>query len=118
MWTSAEGATWNLVADPFEASAYIREILPTGTGYVTSGYVKGADDGGDRFWWSTDGRSWEVSTPDFISDGPLPLGGEVAQWDDKVVTAVGTEDGVRLWTSADGDTWDQLPASSSLDHTD
>jgi hypothetical protein len=118
VWTSADGATWNLVADPFEPGAYIREILPTGTGYVTSGYVEGADAGGDRFWWSSDGASWEESDIDFLNDAFLPLGGEIARWGDKVVTAVGTEDGVRLWTSADGDTWEPLPASPSLDHTD
>ncbi len=117
VWTSADGASWNLVADPFGPGAYVREILPTGTGYVTSGYIE-ASDGGDRFWWSTDGRSWQESNTDFLDDGFLPPGGEIAQWDDKVVTAVGTEDGVRLWTSADGDTWEQLPASPSLDHTD
>ena len=118
VWTSADGSTWNLVADPFGPGAYVREILPTSTGYVTSGFVEGADDAGDRFWWSPDGASWKESSPDFISDAYLPPVRALAHWDDKVVTAVGTEDGIRLWTSADGDTWEPLPASPSLDHTD
>lgn len=34
------------------------------------------------------------------------------------MTVANTNDGVRLWTSTEGRTWEQLPASPALDHTD
>lgn len=116
VWASTDGTTWDLVEDPFGPGAYVWDILPTEDGFVTYGYVEGLD-GGDRIWWSSDGRSWEGSSPDFISDGFLVEPGLV-RWSDKILAAIQTEDGIKLWTSTDGRTWEQLPASPTLERTD
>jgi hypothetical protein len=62
VWTSDDGSDWTLVADAFPDGAYIGDILPTATGFITKGFVDGSEGGG-AIWSSTDGTSWdEVDT--------------------------------------------------------
>ncbi len=116
VWTSDDGSVWDLVEDPFGSGAYIGEILPTGDGFVTQGFIDGPG-GGEYIWLSTDGRAWDQMALDFLDAGYL-AGPGLVRWGDKILSAVQTEDGIRLWTSTDGRTWEQLPASPLLAGTD
>ena len=118
VWTSVDGSDWDLVEDPFGAGAYIGEILPAGDGFVTHGYVEGPDGGGERFWLSTDGRSWEESPADFLNDSGFYAEPGLVRWGEKILSVVNTDEGIRLWTSTEGRTWEQLPASPTLSQTD
>ncbi len=125
VWTSADGSEWNLVEDPFGAGAYIEDILPFGQGFLIYGYIEGVDDTRDLIWWSREGRSWEEVPTDFLHPGSTSNGGFAQRpalgfvlWGDKILAAAETEAGIRLWISTDGRTWEQLPASPTLDHTD
>ncbi len=102
----------------FGPGAQVSDFTSTGRGVVATGYVEGPDSDGERFWWSSDGRTWEESPTDFLNESGFPVEPGIVRWGDQILTVVNTAEGVRLWTSTEGRDWAQLPASPALDHTD
>lgn len=118
---SENGINWVVLPDNetlFGPGAQVSYITSTGRGVVATGYAEGSDRDGERFWWSSDGRSWEESPADFLNESGFSVESGIVRWGDQILSVVNTAEGVRLWTSTEGRDWEQLPASPALDHTD
>ena len=119
-WRSADGITWEPIAD--EASAFanaeVRSITPFKGGFVAVGVVGNLQaPTGAVAWVSPDGGTWtRVDDPAFVagvavSVAPAPWGGVVA-----VGSTVDRKNAV-AWTSADGLAWRRAPDEPSRQHS-
>ena len=115
-WRSADGSTWEPVADDPAAfaDAEVRAIARLGDGYVATGVTGSVQEvTGSVAWTSPDGETWtRVDAPALrggraIALANAPFGGLVAVGSDR------TEDEALAWLSPDGRTWTQAPGEES-----
>jgi hypothetical protein len=115
-WRSAEGVTWEPVANDAAAfaDAEVRSIAPLGAGYVAVGVVGTVQEvTGSVAWTSPDGRTWSrVDAPDLgrgraVAVVAAPAGGLVAVGSDL------DEHEAFAWTSPDGRAWTLAPGEPS-----
>jgi hypothetical protein len=119
-WRSADGITWQPVADDAVAfaNAEVRSITAFNGGYVAVGVVGSVQQPtGAVAWTSPDGVGWtRVDDPSFVggvavSVAPAPFGGLVA-----VGSLVGRRSALS-WISPDGRSWTRSPGAPSLEHS-
>jgi len=115
-WRSADGVTWQPVADDAAAFAdsEVRAIVPAGDGYVAIGQTGDVQDiTGSVAWHSPDGTTWtRVDDPNLargraVAVIPAPFGGLVAVGSDL------DEHEAFAWTSPDGRAWSLAPSEPS-----
>ena len=118
-WTSADGATWQPVADDAmaDANAEVRGITMFSGGLVAVGVIGGVQNPTAAVaWTSSDGASWtRVESPAF-ADGEAV---SVAAGPQAGLVAVGAQIGRRVavsWTSPDGTTWTRATDEPSRIH--
>ncbi len=112
VWTSADGANWDLVSPRGEgfADATMFDVSIAGPGLV----AVGTDWEGPAFWWSDDGITWTRSGD---TEEPVPEFGHVVAEDITLVGGVVYATGFvwdanapspqpRLWMSPDGQAWE------------
>lgn len=116
---SEDGGPWEVLADEetmFGPGATINEIYSAGSNVIATGFVEGEGFGGEQFWVSSDGRSWDSSLT-VLSDFNAYPG--VVPWKDGVLSVSNGDAGIRLLTSLDGRDWETLPATDpALDHSE
>lgn len=119
-WRSADGITWEPVADDADAfaNAEVRSITALQAGFVAVGVVGSVQDPtGAVAWTSPDGVSWtRIDDPSFIggvavSVAPAPFGGLVA------VGSLVDRRSALAWVSPDGRSWTRSPSAPSLEHS-
>lgn len=115
-WRSADGVTWQPVADEPAAfaAAEVRSIVRLGAGYVAVGIAGGAQAAtGSVAWRSPDGASWtRIDDPELAKGRAVaiveaPFGGLVAVGSDL------DEGEALVWLSADGRSWHLAPSEAS-----
>ena len=115
-WISADGNTWQPVADDDTAfaNAEVRSIVPWETGFVAVGVLgSGQRPTGSVAWTSPDGQHWtRIDAPDLLLGRAValvtaPFGGLVA------VGADLNEHEAFVWLSEDGSSWRLVPGEAS-----
>lgn len=115
-WQSADGLTWQPVADDPAtfADAEVRAIVPFGSGYVAVGITGSVQDvTGSVAWTSADGRTWtRIDAPDLARGRAVAL--VEAPWGGLVAVGSGlNEEEALAWTSPDGRSWSLAPSEPS-----
>jgi hypothetical protein len=117
-WTSMDGTSWTRVPD--DSSFTGGEV--TDIEFITSGFLAlgrigtGQRGTGSTAWRSQDGIRWNRVDDTGLRDGLVEA---VAVARDGGLVAVGSdldEREARVWTSPDGETWEQVPADESRTH--
>ena len=118
---SEDGVSWEILPDHdtlFGPAAQIGEITSTGFGLIATGYVE-SEGGGERIWFSLDGKIWDESPADFLNSSDFfYLGPDTVRWGDKVLVVGNSDAGITLYTSVDGSDWDDLPPSPLMESTE
>ena len=118
LWRSPDGTSWDRVEVPaiFSPASAVAQLVGTGSGVV----AVGAEGGAPAAWWSADGVDWARS--DFrgpergrvtaVVAGPdgLRASGSAAPADGGAA-GVGAARAPSVWRSADGQSWEPVPAS-------
>ncbi len=127
LWASDDGVEWDLIENPFPAGAYV-DVQPAPHGFIATGFVESGEEPSDSpidLWSSSDGGySWVNIDTEFLgSPPPSPTAAHPAEpqftmWNERLLVGANTEDGIRLWSSVDTQTWEPLPTSGVLAHTD
>jgi hypothetical protein len=118
-WVSADGRTWQRVAEPFDGSRGT-DVVARDHGFLLAGAgtARVGEETRAAFWTSPDGRAWSAaaahdtfanSEPSAIArsaDGRIVAGG-------LGITPTGW---IRpaLWTSSDGTTWSPVPDAPAI----
>ncbi|HEX2273017.1 MAG TPA: hypothetical protein VHG90_03985, partial [Acidimicrobiales bacterium] len=117
LWRSADGSSWSRVERPeaFGAGSAVAQLVATGSGVV----AVGADRGAPAAWWSTDGTVWTRAgiggagpgriTAAVVAPDGLVAAGSMTPAD--ASTGADRRPLPAVWRSADGQSWQPVPAS-------
>jgi hypothetical protein len=119
-WTSADGFEWTEHEVPTLGAAVAERmttVIATTDGFLAGGSV-GPElaDRHARFWWSTDGATWEPIPDDSVAFANAEVRAIVAL--DAGFVAIGSVGNVQhitgsvAWTSADGRRWARVDAAA------
>lgn len=107
---SEDGVGWEILPDHdtlFGPAAQVGDIIAAGQGLVATGWVE-LDNGGERIWFSLDGRTWEESPADFLNDPRFYTGSGTVRWGDSVLVVVQSDAGFSIHTTVNGRDWEEL----------
>lgn len=105
LWWSPDGRTWERVRDLGSEGAY--SVGAGDEGFVVAGWRNNSSQQPYTVA-SGDGRSWfEASTPPGVAAGLVPRGGDWLAVSREVAVGVGEPSTARIWSSANGLTWEQ-----------
>jgi len=116
-WTSADGRTWERVADaPAFADARVEGLARLGGSVVAAGTAfTGADPIGAASWSWADGGPWERASDKDLDGGQM----HAVSANAKGLVGVGTDVAghrAMVWSSRDGLAWTVAPDAASLDN--
>lgn len=117
---SEDGVSWEILPDHdtlFGPAAQVGEIVGSGQGLVATGWVE-SDNGGERIWFSPDGRTWEESPADFLNDPGFYIGSGTVRWGDSVLVVGQSHAGVSIHTTVNGRDWEELASNPLLENTE
>jgi hypothetical protein len=118
-WTSADGRTWDRLADADDfKNASVTDLFAWRGGFIASGFGAYSEAAGVELWGSENGRDWTPIQADFgevLQTGGAPYSGGLILWGQSGGGICAGPCRQTVWLSQDSETWTRVPDLPSFD---